>query len=317
MIVSMLECKCWWCHLLQVDLLHPLVTLDWEQCGRLQLGLREQTQCVLVEGQVCVAMEYTVHLASPDLKSWKTMVTRTHDFALTSYDSHILIVGGLDSLCDRELTGNSWSINFSNQKCLPAPVPPLQTKRHSASAINVESAECLVVAGGANNERVIDSVEVLLEGRWSYIQRLITPHFGLRATVHDGSLYFVGSAPSSIYHCKVEEMLRSCADPEAPQRTPSSLWSESPSLLQRNCPLSFGRYLTLIGVEGKTSATEIHACTSSGCPNPSVHVADAPDGVTCRVTIGLPTGELLVMGKELNHVFKGSLQSEFSEGVHC
>lgn len=283
--------------------------MDWKKCSPLPLGLRESTQCVLVKGQLCVGMEYTVYLASLDLKSWKMMVTRTHDFALACYDSEILTIGGLDSACAREITDKSWIIDLQNKKYVPSSIPPLLTKRHSASAINVESAKCLVVAGGADDKQVIDSVEVLLNGRWTYIQRLITPGFGLRAALHDDSIYFVGNSLSSVYHCKVENILRACEDPESEQKNSSTLWGKFNSFLHHRSPASFGKHFTVVGVEDSTSVTEIHVFSSTA---QSIHVADAPHGMKNQASIVLPTGELLVMGMDVNSIYQGLLKCELS-----
>lgn len=280
----------------------------WEECSPLPLGFREWTQCVLVNDQLCVGIEYSVYLASPDLKSWKMMNTRTHDFALASYNSQILTIGGLDSACGREITGESWIIDIQNRKCVSSPVPPMLTKRHSASAINIESANCLVVAGGANDKEVIDSVEVLLKGMWTCVQRLITPEFGLRAALHDGSLYFTGNVLSNVYHCKVEELLQACGDPQSEHKHPSTLWDSFCSFLLHKSPVSFGKHLAVIGVEDISPVTEIHAFSSTAMS--WVHVADAPNGMINRASIVIPTGELIVMGKAMSSVYRGRLKSE-------
>lgn len=294
----------------QVDILHPLANMAWEECAPLPLALRESTQCVLVKGQLCVGTEYTVHVASPDLKSWKKMVTCNHDFALASYDSQILTIGGLDSTRNREITDRSWIVNFNKCECLPSSLPPMLTKRHSASAVNIESAMSLVVAGGADENKVIDSVEVMLNGRWSFVQSLFTPLFGLRSVVHDDSLFFMGGASYDVYHCKVEDILQACANTESKCKDPCSLWSRFPSLLGQKSPVSFGKHLVVVGVEQTTFFTEIQAYSSTTQPAPWVGVADVPNELKHCASLILPTGEILVMGKESKDVFKGVLNSE-------
>ena len=285
--------------------------MKWNEYDPLPFGLRESAQCVLVNGRVCVGSECTVHLASADLKSWRKMVTRAHDFALATYDSQAVTIGGLDSACDREITNKSWVIDFKKNECLASSIPDMLTKRHSASAIHVESAMCLVVAGGADDKAVIDTVEVMLNGSWSYVQSLPTQQFGLRAAVHDANLFFVGDALCDVYRCNMDGILQACADPESKLKNPSSLWScISSSLCKKKIPASFGNHLVIVGTDRNTSANEIQAFSSNTRPNPWVSVADLPNGIKIRASITLPTGELLVMRSQMKNVFKGVLESK-------
>ena len=282
--------------------------MKWERRGSLPAALPKCIQVVLVNDRLCVGTEYTVYLASPDLKSWKTMVTRAHDFALVCYNSKILTIGGLDSACAREITGKSWVLDVAGQTYEPSSLPPLLQKRHSASAITVESAECLVVAGGADNKNVLDSVEVLLNGKWTFIQRLPTPEFGLRAAVHDGNLYFTGST-LSIYSCKVADILQACANSDSEDQASPSFWRIVHSTLSHKSPVSFGKHFCVVGVDDCSSVTRIEMLSPNNPDKQWVNLAEGPSALKNRASVVLLSGNILVVGNDTSVIYLGVLNS--------
>ena len=308
MIVISVDILC----LVQGDILHPLATIKWDRRGSLPEALPESIQVILVNDRLCVGTEYTVYLSSSDFKTWKTMVTRAHDFALACYDSKILTIGGLDSACSREISGDSWFVDVVGQTYTPSSLPPLQEKRHSASAINVPSAECLVVAGGADDEKVLDSVEVLLCGRWVFVQRLPSPQFGLRGVLHDGVLYLTGNSLDGVYSCELCELLQSheSLDCEGKQGSSFGLWRVVSSSLSHKSLVSFGKRFCVVGVDTASSLTKIDALREGVSERRWAHLAEVPVSVKNRVSVVLSNGNLVVVGKESPNIYRGVLHSK-------
>jgi len=300
--------------LVQGDILHPLTTVRWDRRGLLPGALPESIQVILINDRLCIGTEYTVHLSSSDLKTWKTMVTRAHDFALACYDSKILTVGGLDSACAREISGDSWFVDVVGQTYTPSSLPPLQQKRHSASAVNAESAECLVVAGGADDEKVLDSVEVLWHGRWCFVQRLPSPQFGLRSALHDGILYLTGSSLASVYSCQLSDLLQSCesSDLEGQQGGSFDLWRVVAIDLDHKSPVLFGKRFCVVGVDAASSSTRIEALRDRGGVSEKkwVHVAEAPASVRNRGSMVLSNGNLVMVGQDSSDIYRGVLHGK-------
>lgn len=286
-----------------MDVLHPLSRIKWDKRGSLPAALPESIQVILVKDCLCIGTEYTVYLSSSDLKSWKTMVTRAHDFALACYDSKILTIGGLDSACAREITGRSWVVDVAAQTYESSSLPPLMVERHSACAVNVESAQCMVVAGGANDKEVLDSVEVLLNGRWGFVQSLPSPEFGLRVAVHNGVLYFTRNSLAHVFSCDVARLLR------ARETSESELWNVFSSSQSHKSPVSFGNHFCMVGSNEGSPAAEIQVISDLEPDRKWVVLARAPDSVMNRASVVLPNGGMLMLGRESGDIYRGVLNS--------
>ena len=127
---------------------------------------------------------------STDLKSWIPYNTPTYQYALTTYHSQLVLIGGWDSFSSTA-TNNVWvteeKINWQES------LPPMKIGRCSSSAINTGRTQCIVVAGGHNTDGILlNSVEVLAQEKWSNVKNLPKPSRYIKCAVHNGFLYLMG-----------------------------------------------------------------------------------------------------------------------------
>ena len=199
---------------LQVDILHPLATLHWEQCPLLVSIF--DAQCVFVNNRLYVGSELTssgtdtrifVFSTNSDLLS--ELTTPTCHYALTTYNSQLVLVGGKLSSTN-ELSDRLWVRNEGKGIWDPSLLPPMPTARSDSSAINVGSRDYIVVAGGHGETGPVDVVEALIEGQWCTLQPLPWPCRNVTSTLHNGKWYLITSGGYMFYHmfyCDLESLI--------------------------------------------------------------------------------------------------------------
>ena len=102
---------------------------------------------------------------SSDLRSWSESPAPSCFFALSAYDSRLVIVGGKE---EGEITNKLWTSadGIKWESSLPA----MPTKR---SVLSKDNPKCLIVAGGCLEDlREVNVVEIFVEKQWSEVSRL-------------------------------------------------------------------------------------------------------------------------------------------------
>ena len=125
--------------------------MSWKESGTLPEGI-DDMRCALLNDKLYVGGRHftsgnhaKLYVTSVDLTSWEVLTTPTYWFALTTYRSQLVVAGGM-MVETQEVTNQLWtSITGDSWR---ASLPPMPTRRTSASAITTESPECIVVAGG-------------------------------------------------------------------------------------------------------------------------------------------------------------------------
>ena len=303
---------------LQVDILHPLVSLDWTECTRLPVGMY-RAQCVLLQNTIYLGGGATLSLesvsslfiSSTDLNSWSQVTTPTCYYGLATYHSQVVLVGGREPNT-RISTNKLWTLK-GGTNWQPS-LPPMPTSRYHSSALNTGSPECLVVSGGrVYEEAYMNVVEVLKDNEWSSVQPLPKACSHLKSTIHKGRLYLMGGDGQghSVFHCKLESLLNEDYTQEMSHS--SGLWSELQIHLRRSSPSSFANQLIFTGGELSGNSSEI--CAYSPHTLSWLYVGNSPIELCGTATIVLPTGELVVLGGYVvnwsRRVFKASLKGDY------
>ena len=301
---------------LQIDILHPLATLHWKQGPRLPIDGLFGAECVFVnnrlymgsgiifpEGRLRNNKQLFVFSANLDLLSEST--TPTTEYALTTYNSQPMLVGGRLSSTFK-LSNKLWVRNERKGIWNPSLLPPMPTARRYSSAINTGSTECIVVAGGFVDTGPVDVVEVLIGRQWSTLKPLPEPCGGMISTLHDGKWYLSHQDRDNIFCCNLKSLLSG-------YEQSNDVWSTINDVLSYRTA-SFGQQLiiTLEGSEPSKSILALSPLTQSW-----VHVGGMPEEIVDFSTIvTIPsTRELVVIGevyedKDKNNVFLASLKSE-------
>ena len=313
--------KIWPYLCLQVDILHPQTVIQWEECSQLPEGI-DDTRCVLlnnklyVGGRVFSSGKYTkLFVSSIDLKTWSMLTTPSYWFALTTFESEIVLLGGVEKATE-EFTNKIWS-SENGKKWNPNILPPLRTKRISASAVTTADPECIIVAGGEKEGFIPTGlVEVYVDGEWAAVQPLPKRCYDIKFTIHYGKIYLLGGYGQDsnfVYWSDVHSIIN--APKEHRTKGPKvSLWGRFELPLQCSNTASFGQQLITMGVELGIDCTKIHARFPP--KKVWVHVGNIPADLRNIYTTILPTREMVVIGvdrdtqkKKKRRVFKASLKS--------
>lgn len=193
---------------MQADPLHPLATILWEKCCTVPGEGQVHSECVLWNSKIYVGLVHKgsktdagdeiwtpkLLVFSSDVTSWEVITTLPiREFALTTYRSKLVLVGGRDQ---RSFVTNKLWTSDDATNWQPS-LPPMPTKRFSPVAVNIGTPEYLVVLGGMTNIPSINclaAVEVLVEEQWFKLWPLPLSYYNIRHTLHNGNLFIIGSA---------------------------------------------------------------------------------------------------------------------------
>ena len=203
------------------DILHPLATIDWQECPGSELPttakpihvvtLNDKLYITVVtyQGGDC---RHFIHRAPYDLTSWTvhTPPEGLEYFGLTSYHSQLLVVGGKER---GEVTNKVWTSD--NATDWHSSLPPMPNGRVSPLATNTgPSPECVVVAGRYDTNLTI--LDVLLEEQWFTVPTTLQrPKMYLeRVAIQCGVVYMYIKASARpknlLVTCPLESLLAAC-----------------------------------------------------------------------------------------------------------
>ena len=246
--------------------------------------------------------------------SWDTLDTPAEWYALVTYHSQLVLVGGIDPDTG-SATNQLWVLDkLHNWTQL---LPPMKTKRFQASAVSM--GDHLIVAGGCVDSDVglLDEVEVYDGNSWRYVQCLPKPCSRMVSALFDGEWYLAGGLGQGrkVYHTSVESLVSIhiedtypkfmvAGTPEGGEAVLTSVWKDTvlDAPLEYSAPIEIRKHLITVG-GGNPYSSAIHAYFPE--TNSWEHVGDLP--VTCYspCTVVLPTEELLMVGgqtgSELSH----------------
>ena len=145
---------------LQIDILHPLTTLEWEKCGQVPgksiAGVRSvlggSTKCVAFGDKVYI-YEYTRLYVSNDLNTWTLLPELPDPYGtLTTYRSQLVLVGGIErtgtAFNPTTATNKLWTLSEAGVHEWQESLPPMPTKRCRPAVVSATDPECLIVIGG-------------------------------------------------------------------------------------------------------------------------------------------------------------------------
>ena len=273
----------------QLELLSP-----WRECHTMHVGVKN-TQAVVLENKVYIgggSMEPSppTRLLIYDIAedSWDIIDTPTQWYALTTYHSKLVLIGGKRPVT-QAAANELWVLN--KQHNWTQPLPPMTTKRYQTSAVSV--SDQLIVAGGCGGGCPLDEVEIYDGHQWKKVESLPRASVWMNSTLHEGNWYLAGGIgqKNEVYYTSLESLIATSV--EAGQ---TSVWKKLPDApLERSATAMLGDQLITVG-GGKPLSSAIHAYSPS--TNSWLYAGDLP--VTCRSasSIVLPTEELLVVGGE-------------------
>ena len=289
----------------QVDILHPSAELEWRECGSLpqDVDMRD-AQAVWLGDKLYVGGGWSLkprgrdkarlYIHTPTTDTWSHIDTPVYWFALITYHSQLVLVGGRELVgeyerSDEPVTNKLWTLINHDQWRETLPV--MKTKRHRASAIGF--AYNILVAGGKDDEmRNVDIFEVYNGHHWAEAQYLPKPCYCMKSTVLSGHWYLMGGEglAKEVYYASLDSLVASCNEKPLP-----SVWKRLPDV-PHVCSSTavFGNRLIAVGGGHLSFNLSIHAYSPH--TKSWVHVGDMPVRLDSTCTAVLPTGDLVVIG---------------------
>lgn len=219
----------------------------------------------------------------------------TGEFGLTTYNSQLVLVGGVE-MPTKQYHNNSPISDLwlsSDGRHWERTLPPMLAARYRPLTVNTGTTpECLVVAGGYENPEV----EVYRDGKWSFVTSLPFDCDVLSSTIHNGA-WFVGGGKtndsthafdSTFVYCDVK-VLVSAAKKGA-----------NDSKLLKKSPISFHDELLLASYEEElfiieNSSGKISAY--SPCSQCWIHMGNTPGQLSMgSAIVSYNAAQVLVMG---------------------
>ena len=251
-----------------------------------------------------------LYIHSPTTDTWSHIDTPVYYFALITYHSQLVLVGGREFISEYEdglVTNKLWTLSEDDQ--WREILPPMAIKRPLPSA--VEFTDNILVAGGEDDKgRNIDTVEVYHDHHWTEVQCLPQPCHDMKSTVLNGHWYLMGGKGQGkeVYYASLDSLVASCRPSEKPL---PFVWKRLPDVLHKlSCTAVFGNRLVAIGGRYQLPSSSIHAYSPH--TQSWVQVGDMPIRLSSACTAVLPTGDLIVIGwngtSRESYVHKASLK---------
>ena len=277
---------------LRADLLDPLVSLHWEKRNDLPVGIAEahsvwlNGKLYVVGGDIHGGSDARLLIYSPSEDSWEVIPTPTYYYALATYHSQLVLVGGHEPTTHKP-TSKVWLLE--DRSWVPHPtVPdmPVSTSRSPA----VGFGDYLIVAG-SEQDKGSTAMSVFDGQNWLSAQALPGTLGKITSAVSGNDWYLSGW--QVVYRTSLKSLVASAISPAAAAAAQSAVWERLPGTPHLFSGITwFGDHLLAVG--GFRRRT-VHAFNSQA--NVWKHVSDLPgDGCQDNCCAVLPTGELLVIG---------------------
>ncbi len=172
-------------------------------------------QAVMYRGTLYVGGGYTCHKCilymyqfKPD--TWRTTKTPTQGYALTVYQDHLLLAGGLLPRLSKATTNQLWlTENPPYLYSFKQTIPSMDTPTYGATAITTE--EHLIIAGGNNEYGYLNTVQVYSGKQWALAQPLPVAAPYMKYAVLKDTLYLIGgyNQDNEVFYTSLPALLRS------------------------------------------------------------------------------------------------------------
>ena len=229
----------------QVDLLHPLTSLEWSKCTDMPFGVRD-AQAVWLNGKLYIGGGFTssvgdesiILCSDGDMKSWTSIKSPTSQSALTTYQGKLVLVGG-EKVASGQVTNKLLSLK--DDGAWAEELPPMLTLRREATALSIDHH--LLVAGGhkdVSEDSHTAEVEIFDGRRWLRAQPLPKAAWHMKSAFFHGEWYLMGGfrQDRSVFSATVDTLIASAsAGGEMPTvwktlpEAPLDLWQSSTAVV--------------------------------------------------------------------------------------
>lgn len=227
-----------------------------------------------------------LYIYTPTTDTWDILDTPVYGFALTTYHSQLLLVGGKEYVHENvngQPSNKVWTLDEDGH--WQETLPPMETELSVGPATSYR--DHLLVINGSE-------VNVYNGHCWTRAQDLPERLYLANSVVIRGHWYLMGA--NNVYCASLESLVASC------KTSQPSLWQKLPDVPGVHYPAVFGNRLVAVG---RSSICAYYSSKQSW-----EIMGNVPDVTYAPCAIAIPTNELLVIwGKQ---VFKATLKSEYS-----
>ena len=265
-----------WFVLSQVDILHPLASLEWRKCRGPPVDVSD-SKAVWLKDKVYVGAQggatkfdarLYIYTPTTDTWTWLDIPVRYHHYDLTTYHSQLVLVN---------FYGILWTLGEDDhwQKT----IPPMPTLRGTGASAVSHGDHLLVIGHDYTNNKVY----VYNGHHWASAQHPPQRLISIKSTVFNGHWYLMAREEIfpvgiCVYSASLESLLASCQPSETEISQPSSLWKKLTDAPSRSCyPAVFGNRLVTIGRGSPPSVTTLSLHAYSSLTQSWVHMGGAPD----------------------------------------
>ena len=248
-------------------------------------------------GYDAAATTLYIYTSTPMANTWATLPSPTRWSALTTYNSQLVLVGGMAS---STVTNQLWVLQ-EDERTWRQPLPAMPTARYAASAISHHNH--LIVAGGVgSNHRDMDVVEVYDGCQWMRTDPLPKCCSYMKTTVHNGNYYLMGSNSQgqSVFCASLQSLIAKATQqsPTSPSSSEQkSAWETLPDVpYQHSATTIFGAALVAVGGYDSSGTSRSSLHMYSPHTRSWLHVGEMPLAICDTCTITLPTGEMMGVG---------------------
>ena len=297
---------------LRADLLDPLVSLHWEKRNDLPVDIAD-AHSVWLNGKLYVGGGYIygeshaqLLVYSPSEDSWEVLPTPTKGYALATYHSQLVLVGGRDPTTDKP-TSKVWLLE--DRSWVPHPtVPDMPVSTSWSPAVGFR--DYLIVSGSEQDEGST-AMSVFDGENWLSAQAVPEELFGVYSAVNGDDWYLTGG--QVVYRTSLKSLVASAVSPSA-AAAQSAVWERLPDTPHRDSGITwFADHLLAVGRMSSDSKLMRTVYAFNPQANVWERVSDLPGGGCCdNCCAVLPTGELLVIGgiPTYNRVLKATITGE-------
>ena len=250
----------------------------------------------------------SVYVYSPARDAWHVEDTPVYWFALATYRSQLILIGGLEYIGETDepvmkATNKLWTLNELKQ--WQEMLPPMPTKRCSASALGY--GDYLIVVGGGEGTtfNLLNVVEIYINHQWSRANSLPTSCASMTSTVFNDHWYLIGGygQKEEIYYVSLDSLIASC--PSSTTQL-SCEWERLPDIpleCKYGSVIIVENQLVVVGGEQVDSASSAIYAYSPRTQS-WVNVGFLPAAVSNTCATVLPTRDLMVIGGKPESISK-------------